>query len=595
MFVTTFGKVSTHLRPLSMLMILTFSLPKAHAVMGTYLPKESAPSSACMVVYVDSQKKIKGLCSGDIAGADKFLTAGHCQLGNQYAQLVICDNQKNTPYVVNAVRIHPSFDGNGNQFDQAILQVENPFSLPAINLPSNQDEITSLLNKKDCEFWAYGFDNDRKAGKLNGVTAEFNGAIFGEGLIGVGGKNWPIQGDSGGGLYCKSQNGQLIRVGTVSRAEIGLSSVASLSGALDWIKDNLKQTFPKGENSGPSAQPQAKAESRSRQGQVDGESYDDCVVRLNFATRSDNSGYLKQHLSELIARQCHQTFSNSGERKARRSTRPTVDADPIVGIKEVSYYVFKSDVTTSTDICARIEHNSSKIFEIMRKSGGSSKLELARAGAICGPSGLIGMENGCHEISLSNGKLFCKLGATVRELDKDGYPADLDPEALRLVPEDSQALKLQKTLASFALDSCRIRGGLRSDVAMQVAQCFVQTDFWTADRQYSGLAGGENIAGTGTGLAMACTRAKGIECSRNFMRAGVHLSMPDRIRLIEDDGKYQFQGYGAGASTVFIAPGVRASIQVNGHSQVFYSNRKNLVACSSNFSGCTSMGAGERD
>jgi hypothetical protein len=222
---------------------------KSFAVQGTYLSPNTAPKSSCMVIYYDQEKRPRGLCSGDIIGSNKFLTAAHCELdSSNYSAAIICQDDLNKAYKVNAVRVNPNYDLKFNQFDQAMLQVETPFPRSSsIKIPNNKDELIDLVNSKKCEIWGYGLDNNNKPAKLNGISAEFNGAILGDGLIGVGGHSYPIQGDSGGGLYCKGYDNKQFRVGTVSRAEKGISSIASLKNSLDWIHKNVNGTFKNGE------------------------------------------------------------------------------------------------------------------------------------------------------------------------------------------------------------------------------------------------------------------------------------------------------------------------------------------------------------
>lgn len=298
------------------ILAMAFILQKANAVMGTYLPENSSPKSACMVIYTDNQENIIGLCSGDIVGTKKFLTAGHCQLDNPHKTLVVCGSEKQKTYhLVNKILIHPRYNlKNGHQYDHALLQVETPFLSSAVSLASSEAEVTSLINQNSCEVWGYGLDNLHKAGKLKGIKAEFSDIVFGKGLIGIGGKGWPTQGDSGGGLYCKNKDNQLIRVGTINRAEVGISSIASISGAIDWINEDLKQKLTDDKNDDLSPSPKkVDMESKSDSNEdpqedsdsnVYREPYSQCVTRLQIGASYDDSGWLKENLSEVINNQC---------------------------------------------------------------------------------------------------------------------------------------------------------------------------------------------------------------------------------------------------------------------------------------------------
>jgi len=240
--------------------------------------------------------------------------------------------------------------------------------------------------------------------------------------------------------------------------------------------------------------------------------------------------------------------------------------------------VFKNTVDEKTDLCREISHNSSKSFEITDGSGQKNTVTLYKRGAVCGPERLLTFDSGCHEIIYSDHQLVCQLGATKRLLGEHGLLQASIPDQLKVSGLDSNETKVQKALAFAVMANCN-KGFQSPDkyntfdrldpvTALGVAECFQTTDFWKADSKYTNLAHGENIAGTGTGLAMACTRARGISCTKSFMRAAVDLHSSG-VTVIDKPGKYNFTGYGAALSTVVVLPGVKADISISGHSSVY--------------------------
>ncbi len=141
------------------------------------------------------------------------------------------------------------------------------------------------------------------------------------------------------------------------------------------------------------------------------------------------------------------------------------------------------------------------------------------------------------------------------------------------------------------MNSCesRVNYSVDTDSALSIANCFAETDFWSAHDRFSSLANGQNTAGTGTGLAMACTQAMGYNCSQNFMRAAVEVRSSGRIRLIDAPGNYEFSGFGAAAETVIVEPGVNARITVRGHSRIYFLKGKGSVDCSSVYRSCSEL------
>lgn len=213
------------------------------SVVGPILNQNNNPKFSCAVFsYVlsnDNDINLTSLCSGEVISKRWFLTAGHCI--NTKDAFIICPNIQNKLYPVIESIIHPHYDGGGTPYDQALLQVEQDFPFNPVHLPQSADEVTFLL-KKECAIFGYGLNSEGKAGTLLGISTQFNGAFFGQDMVGLGSSTYPRQGDSGAGLLCreKTQN-EWIRVGTVSLAEIGLGNAALLSPSLSWISKTIQK------------------------------------------------------------------------------------------------------------------------------------------------------------------------------------------------------------------------------------------------------------------------------------------------------------------------------------------------------------------
>ena len=300
--------------------IVFFKSP-AFAVTGLYLDKSENPLFSCMVLFLNDEHigtgDIGGMCSGEFIGKKHFLTAGHCNDGNFDYAFITCSesdkqHQEEILYTVTDFQRHPEYSGGGTPYDQMILSTDRDFPFAPVNLPENQSQIQRLLQKEDCVIFGYGLANNNSFGKLFGISAEFNGALFGPDMVGLGGFSFPRPGDSGAGLLCREKPGSpWIRIGTVSQTEIGLANVALLSPSLNWILEQADHSGKKMEE-GQGHTPSLSTESRSNRentsgghnavSEETGETYDQCVSRLRFA--AEFSDYIKENMEHVINMQC---------------------------------------------------------------------------------------------------------------------------------------------------------------------------------------------------------------------------------------------------------------------------------------------------
>lgn len=139
--------------------------------------------------------------------------------------------------------------------------------------------------------------------------------------------------------------------------------------------------------------------------------------------------------------------------------------------------------------------------------------------------------------------------------------------------------QLITALSTFAKVSCQLSSKSfwqdippDNSVANKIAHCFLEQDF-SASLKFKSLANGENIAGSATGLAMACTKALGFTCAPNFIAVGVSARFKSRLEIIDDDIKCrELNGFGAAATTVIVMPNTRACISIDGHSEAYFLN-----------------------
>ncbi|MGH1469141.1 MAG: hypothetical protein ACRBBP_09720 [Bdellovibrionales bacterium] len=148
------------------------------------------------------------------------------------------------------------------------------------------------------------------------------------------------------------------------------------------------------------------------------------------------------------------------------------------------------------------------------------------------------------------------------------------------------------TLTSYAKNSCsQGRWPFKSSVsniqAREISECFINTDFWEA---YDIHGFGE--FGTANGIATACTRALSYSCNNDFKRVAVNLHTPSRLNIISEPGSYEFEGYGAGSTSVLILPNIEGMvyISVSGHTDINFQQADNIRCQSSgHFNGCNSF------
>ena len=217
--------------------ICLFTFP-AFATVGTYLPQDQNPPFSCAILYLNNEqeKRVVGLCTGDVISGDQIATAGHCEQGlSNNPTYVRCPG--GILRQVSHRETHPRYAGSGSQFDQSVLTVSEQFGIEPVKFP-RPDQMDSLLRLNNCTISGYGLNNENRAGRVNTVRVNLdaNGPSFGPGMIGLAGNSLPRQGDSGGGLICRDASGAPYRVATVSQAEAGIANVARVDGVLDWLQ-----------------------------------------------------------------------------------------------------------------------------------------------------------------------------------------------------------------------------------------------------------------------------------------------------------------------------------------------------------------------
>ena len=295
------------------LYLMFFCLPTfAINALLYYEPSEN-PSSSCMVLYFKGNEPWHNLCSGDIVGKDKFLTAGHCAVKAGETAVVRCPNQDQREWLVKGQLIHPLYPGidESSPFDHALLQVESDFlNFEPVRLPQNDEEMYSLL-EGECAIFGYGLDSFGNSGTLLGapISADHNSSLGFEIFGAIGGPSYAEGGDSGGGLFCRDSNldSKWVRIATLSQiSDLNgqrITAAAPLSRPIvNWIERSLETEFP----------PVASFQEIPPIATVpveEMETAEECTLRLVQAAVSDSTGQLEQLLEAEILHQCGPTVS----------------------------------------------------------------------------------------------------------------------------------------------------------------------------------------------------------------------------------------------------------------------------------------------
>ena len=245
---------------------MLFYSPAAGAVIAAaYLRLSENPASSCAVIHENGEGGSR-LCSGNIVGRDKLLTAAHCAPEPDETAIIRCSDQRERlvqGYLIHPL-YHPSKDFDYAGFDLALLQAESDFAAPPARLPK-KGEAALLIERGVCSIFGYGLNSSGGAGELLGapVIASLNSSFFFQTAVFTngGGGSAMGRGDSGGGLFCRSSKAggpdSWIQTAALSQianfpdgSEIGTAALLSES-VLEWIIRNIDRDFPLAPNFTP--------------------------------------------------------------------------------------------------------------------------------------------------------------------------------------------------------------------------------------------------------------------------------------------------------------------------------------------------------
>ena len=251
-----------------MKLLIFFSLilsPNVSAILSPGgFDQSKNPDSVCAVIFENKNGGREGVCTGDIVGRDKILTAGHCvsPLKADESIFVRCQDQRER--IVKGYSVYPLFrvqSGNPKPepYDHALLQTESEFDLTnlgKVSLPKNGMEAMVLAEKGNCAIFGYGVNSKGKilsllGGPVKPVFKDFSGfpmlVFTGPSMIG--------DGDSGGGLFClphgKTYSDNWTRIATLSQIgvlpggglDFGVSALLS-DPVLEWIERFIDRDLP---------------------------------------------------------------------------------------------------------------------------------------------------------------------------------------------------------------------------------------------------------------------------------------------------------------------------------------------------------------
>ena len=333
---------TVHIKLVVFFYLMFFCLPAFAINALVYYESSNNPPSSCMVLYFEGDKRLPNLCSGDIIGKDKLLTAGHCAVKAGETAVVRCPNLDQREWLVKGQLIHPLYPGieKSSPFDHALLQVESDFlNFKPAPLPQNDEEMYSLL-EGECAIFGYGLDFFGNSGTLLSapILAGSNSSLSFEMFVTIGGPSYVEEGDSGGGLFCRDSNpdSKWIRIATLSQISDldgkRIMIAAPLSRPIiNWIERSLETELP----------PVASFRGTPPIEEVpieEMETEEECTLRLLQTAASDSTGQLEQFLEAEILHQCGLTVSqeslNPLLEKHRNQTAPLGNDVSFHGIEE---------------------------------------------------------------------------------------------------------------------------------------------------------------------------------------------------------------------------------------------------------------------
>ena len=287
--------------------LMAFS-PEVSAVRSEfYLVQARNPDSSCVVIFHKNDSNNR-LCSGDIVGRDKLLTAAHCIPTTDETAIIRCRNQK---MIVKGYLAHPRYRvSKFTPFDYALLQTESDFfALMKVRLPKNGEEVQVLMEHGNCAIFGYGFNSEGMGFSLFGgsIDLELNSSL-GFQLAVFSGPSISSQGDSGGGLFCllpgyTPHPDHWIRIATLSQTgrlpgggELGTAALLSDS-ILEWIRESIDKDLPLVSGFSPTVDLQTVDPD-------DMESSEECVLRLVAEAACIHSVNYMEALTAEITFQC---------------------------------------------------------------------------------------------------------------------------------------------------------------------------------------------------------------------------------------------------------------------------------------------------
>jgi hypothetical protein len=190
-------------------------LNNSMAMYGDLLPVELAPKSACKVSINNGES----ICSGTIIASNLLKTAAHCLRKKSAKDLkVFCPNGQ--IIAVKELLRHPDHGNIKNimSVDIGLVVLDEDFEGQVSPLVTKPHLISTLLqNSRMCAVWSYGhnINNIDQLGELHGVAITHY--IFEEPHVVIDNFRQVMvrSGDSGGGLFCLTDDDQWADVATV--------------------------------------------------------------------------------------------------------------------------------------------------------------------------------------------------------------------------------------------------------------------------------------------------------------------------------------------------------------------------------------------
>ena len=237
-----------------LLLLTAFISTSVLAIRGETIQGHDLASTCKLTFYVKQDAKVLvGTCTGSFIGKKTFITAEHCfedVAKNQelFHKKLIPDSSfftcpgSDKKYEVQDL-FPNKFSGLDEMQDMAIMKVKNDVDANPISLPKSPEAMElALIDKEHCYISGYGLDNEEKYGVLKTarLTQVDNRPLD---LFNSGSRhrvrlsqNYADHGDSGGPLYCETDQGPVL-IGVVHGGIQGtkFSDIEKLSITLDWI------------------------------------------------------------------------------------------------------------------------------------------------------------------------------------------------------------------------------------------------------------------------------------------------------------------------------------------------------------------------